>query len=519
MEIISNFDKLNSVVPEGNAVFVKEDGYLRVTNRTEGYSSISVHADKLLGLKTAYKAVWCIKLPEGSKQIRLRAYNKLIIESLDMQEIVYCSSDEFIITDKEWVEISLANTVPEDSKLLDFICYFIESGGATTDILVKSLEIAETDPVKIGERKREILPVKRQDRAYIGTIRWDAFTESTPDGIIPASQVARVLSHKEYHNQAPFFSLVEGEKVSFPEYTMDIWEKEADYALQGGMDYFAYLWYETTDEMSQPRKMHLKSPNKDKILMCGILERIRKQETMKELYDAMHSSCYLRLDTRPVVFLYGLDRWSAEEIQTLCDGAEKEGITEPLYIVGMSIAKTPYPFNVNFTKGIDAVSWYSVNATEKDMPFEKLKNDCEEVIVNAGKLCKEKGIDLIPAFTTGRDTRARIRTGVSWCAGDPNASEDKNRPYGNRYALPPTDKELEEHIRFTIKYIEDNPDHTKPRMVCSYGWNEHEEGGWLCPTLKVDENNNVIRDENGNILPDTKRIDILRKVVDEIYGK
>ena len=53
-------------------------------------------------------------------------------------------------------------------------------------------------------------------------------------------------------------------------------------------------------------------------------------------------------------------------------------------------------------------------------------------------------------------------------------------------------------------------------MICSYGWNEHEEGGWLCPTLAVDENNNVIRDEFGDIVPDTTRLDILKKVLEEL---
>jgi hypothetical protein len=104
----------------------------------------------------------------------------------------------------------------------------------------------------------------------------------------------------------------------------------------------------------------------------------------------------------------------------------------------------------NYSKGIDAISWYSVGATEKDMPFEKLKDDCEDLMVKIGKFCKGNNIDIIPAFTAGRDTRARIRTGVFWCAGDPNATEDKDKPYGNKYALPPTNEELAKHINRRI---------------------------------------------------------------------
>ncbi len=517
MDVIKNYEEqIAHISGVGNAVLVKENDYIRVTNREEAYSSLEVHANTLLGPKQAYKSRYLVKLDEGSEPIRLRMYHKIHIDYLDVDETSYAYSDDIIVTDEKWEEVSLSTTVPFGSTILDFIVYFIQTGGKRCDVLVKEAEIKETEPQSIEARLREYPPVSKQNKRLVGTIRWDAFSKSTPEGIKPCDQVARVLSYKEYHNQAPFFSLVDGEKVSFPEYTMEIWEKEADFAIKGGIDYFAYLWYETTDDMSQPRKMHLLSPNKDKILMCGILERVRKEETMQELYDAMKQSCYLRLDNRPVIFLYGVDRWSADAVEKVCVGAEKAGIKEPLYIVGMSMETKPFPFMLNLSKGIDAISWYSVGATEKDMPYKKLAASCEEVMIKAGELCRKNNIDIIPAFTAGRDTRARIRTGVSWCAGDPNATADKDKPYANRYALPPTDKELEEHIDFTVDFVEKNRDITRSYMICSYGWNEHEEGGWLCPTLMVDENNIVVRDENGNILPDTKRLEILKKVVDSI---
>ncbi len=518
MDIINNFENLsNCVFGEGNATLIKENDYIRVTDRTENYSSLAVHANLLLGNKQAYKTTWMFKLPEGTPETRIKAYHKITIDYLDLTETSYAYSADLILNDKEWTEATVSTTIPFGSTLLDFISYFYQLGGPKCDILVKKFEVTEAEPEKLDERARNYPPVTKQKNRLVGTIRWDAFTESTPDGMTPASQVARVLSYKEYHNQAPFFSLVdENAKVSFPEYTQEIWEKEAEFAIKGGLDYFAYLWYELGGEMSIPRRMHLASPNKDKIKMCGIIERIRTKKTMDELFVAMKDSCYIRLDGRPVLFLYAFDRWTREEVDKVCDLAKEAGIEEPLYIVGMSTVSQGYPFKVNWCKGIDAVSWYSVGATKKDMTFEELKNDCEDVIVKAGELCRANDIDIIPSFTAGRDTRARIRTGVTWCAGDPKAIEDNDKPYGNRYALPPSDKELEDHIAFTLKYVEENPDITRSNMILSYGWNEHEEGGWLCPTLAVDENNNVIRDENGNILPDTKRLDILKKVVDRI---
>ena len=517
MDIIKNFDQLSdSVFGEGDATLIKENDCIRITNRSENYSSLAVHANKLLGNKQAYKSVWQLKLPEGTPEIRIKIYNKIIFNSLDLVETAYTYSEDIILNDKDWLEASLSTTVPNVDDLMDFISYFYQLGGTKYDILVKKFQVEETEPEKLDERQRNIPPITKQKKRLVGTIRWDAFTKSMPDGTSPASQVARVLSYKEYHNQAPFFSEVNGQTVSFPEYTQEIWEKEAEYAIKGGLDYFAYLWYDFGGEMSIPRQKHLASKNKDKIKMCGIIERIKNKQTMDDLFNAMKDSCYLRLDNRPVLFIYAFDRWKTEEINKVTQLAKEAGIKEELYIVGMSLASQSYLFKVNWCKGIDAISWYSVGANKKDMPFSELKNNCEKAMEDIGNLCRQNNIDIIPSFTTGRDTRARIRTGVSWCGGDPNATQDGDKPYSNHYALPPTDKELEDHIAFTIKYVEDNPDITKSYMVCSYGWNEHEEGGWLCPTLAVDENNNVMRDEKGNILPDTKRLDILKKVVDSI---
>ena len=517
MEFVEKWDLTEQYTfGEGDATLIKENGYIRVTNRNQMYSSLAVHANEAIGDKQAYKSSYLLKLPEGCEPITVRVYHKIHLDYLDVDELNYVFSDEVTVTDTEWTEISLSTTLPFGSKIFDFIVYFIQGKGSRCDILVKELEIVEDQPEQVDERIRNYPPVSKQKKRLVGTIRWDAFTESTPNGELPCDYVARVLSYKEYHNQAPFFSCVDGEKISFPEYTLETWEKEADFAIKGGLDYFAYIWYNSDDVMSIPRKIHLKSKNKDKILMCGILERVRDEKTMGELFDAMKDSCYLRLDTRPVVYLYGIDRWSEDEVKTLCSMAENAGIKEPLYLVGMSSVKMHFAMITNYSKGIDAISWYGIGANEKDMPYEKLKDECEDLMIKVGNFCRGKNIDIIPSFTTGRDTRARIRTGVFWCAGDPNAKEDKDKPYRNMYALPPTNEELEKHIENTLKYVEENRDVTRPYMICSYGWNEHEEGGWLCPTLAVDENNDVIRDEEGNIIPDTTRLDILKKVIEEI---
>ena len=45
-----------------------------------------------------------------------------------------------------------------------------------------------------------------------------------------------------------------------------------------------------------------------------------------------------------------------------------------------------------------------------------------------------------------------------------------------------------------------------------YAWNEHDEGGWICPTIAVDEEGRQIFDKNGNPLINRERIDAVKKV-------
>ena len=371
-------------------------------------------------------------------------------------------------------------------------------------------EIEEEENVAIPEKTA----ATRFDETVVGAIRWDAFTESTPLGNDPASQVARVLSPKKYHGQAPFFSNLESNgTISFPKYTMETWEAEAKYAVDAGLDYFAYLWYETTDPMSQPRKTHLQSSKKDTIKMSAILgSAIPTPRSMLELYEAMKDPCFLKVNGRPVLFLYGMGGWTAEKVKQIRQEAANAGVEKSLYIVGMSEKTDQLSFVSNVKKDIDAVSWYATGASAKNQPYKVLAEECEVDMKTMAKLCIANNVDLIPTFTAGRDSRARIETGVSWVDGNPNATNDADKPYAGRYALEPSMSDLQQHVENVLQFTATSQA-CKTNIVCSYAWNEHEEGGWLCPTLAVDENNDVIRNADGTIKANTERLDAVKAAI------
>ncbi len=438
----------------------------------------------------------------------------------------YCSIGSSSVPAGKWSTIVFSLEVTEEdlssNEYWNFCFDNLNGGESSVTVYFDNFYLGLEEPEEKEDIRAEIpekTPVSRQENTLVGTIRWDAFTKSTPDGTDPASQVARVLSPKKYHGQAPFFSEVNADgTISFPEYTVETWEKEAEYAVAGGLDYFAYLWYETGSAMSSPRKLHLLSEKKDTIKMCGILEALRPESTMNELFDAMKDSCYLTLDGRPVIFLYGLnenDNWNEKTIKKLRQDAANAGIEKSLYVVGMFFSKHLLVFNENIQKDVDAISWYSVGATETAQPYQSLAKDCEETMKIMGGFTLGNNKDIIPAFTAGRDTRARIETGVSWVDGDPNAKDDLLKPYKNKYSLLPTMDELESHMYNVISYAQTSPN-AMTNIVCSYGWNEHEEGGWLCPTITVDENGDPVYNDDGTIKVNTERLDALKRAIDRV---
>lgn len=369
----------------------------------------------------------------------------------------------------------------------------------------------ETPSAKIPEKTT----VTRGNKTLIGAIRWDAYTKSTPDGKNPSSQVARVLSRSEHHAQVPFFGniAIDG-TVSFPEYTLKTWEKETEYALNAGIDYYAYLWYETTDDMSQPRKLHLESSKKDSIKMVAILETIRSEKTMQELFQAMKDSCYVTLDGRCVLFLYDMPKWDLEKVTKVRQMAADAGIEKALYIVGMDASEKN--LSENLKKDIDAISWYGMGSSSAAQPFSELSEKTEAIMTKLGGQAAVQNIGLIPTFTTGRDCSARIKTAVTWIEGDPDAEQDKDKPYKNMWTLQPTMEELDKHITNVYNYVQTNTLATTPNMILGYGWNEHDEGGWLCPTITVDAEGNPVYNEDGTIKANTERLDALKRAIDRV---
>ncbi len=507
----NNWVKYGAEVEDSEESQDGDDCSVLITGRTDPHSSIKQDLIQIIknNGKGKYKVTAYAKV-KGAGSIKLAPVARVRFASDSKTN--YHVGTRVAVSSDNWTQIQLnLNITNEVLDLVQADLYFTQDGSNYLDFYLDNVSFTKLDPVITPEPTPSVtaspVPVKtdiqRPDKLRIGAIRWDAFYKTTGVKTNVSDQVAACLSPKQYHWIAPFFAdITEEGKVTFPEYTMEIFEKECDYAIDAGIDYFAYVWYETFNEMSKARKYHVQSEKHNQIQMCAILESIKDDTTMKELFDAMKEDYYLKVDGMPILYINeGLDFTKLKKLRTMAVNA---GLTEALYIVYMTAPTVNQGLELPGL-GYDAVTMYCVRPDKFEMSYAELINGVDRINeATANKFrTKNETYQYIPLVQFGRYTKTRQDTGVSWVS----------QYIG--WAYPPTAQELQDHTLNTLKWTHSNADVTEANAVISYGWNEHDEGGWLCPTLKVDANGDLILDANGNKQANTEYLDALKKAISE----
>lgn len=505
MDILNNMDSLgNAVFAEGESVLQKcADGVL-VTERKHAYSSLAAHINVFLGSQEAYKTRYVIKSVKGSFPVAV--YHKITIEYIGLEYTVYDYGKSADINDKEFTEIEVSTDIPAGAQIRDVIAYFIQgTPDGFEDIIVKEFESCPAEGTSQVTEVRKTSPIQEQKEVTVGVIRWDAYSETGVYGELnPSDQVARSLTPKEFHFMAPFFARFTDEgKTYFGKADQERFDREAELAVKAGIDYFAYCWYRNSDVMCYARRQHITSKYADKIKMCAIIGVSHlDDETIAELAQNMKESCYLRFDNRPVVYVYDSFK-HCDYLEKLIQAVKDAGINEELYLIGMVSRANPFIVNTLLQKGLDAIGMYSFGSLSPDEPFAYSAEQTEKE--NISRLTYSDILDNVPGITFGRDTRPRIKTPVTWA----------NHGYGGKYTLPPTGEELYLHVKNVLECASKS----KPKTCLGYAWNEHDEGGYCCPTVAVDGNGNPIFDSNGDVILKSTQLNALAKAIKEFKGK
>lgn len=513
MDIIKNYtdpEIAKHAYGENGAEIEYVDGVILVKGRKEKCDSLAVHADKLLGVKDAYKTTAMLKLKEGSKDTAFVISYKFTIEYLGLEYTMYDLGKTTLVTDKEYAILEHKFDIPGGATVLSVISYFFQQGQSQEfpDVYVKEFDIEEAEAVKTVSANRHTTPISRQKKMTFGAIRWDAYMETGKETSFVSDQVARALSPRQYHSMAPFFAKVtDMDKIEFGVADQEQFDKEALLAIKAGIDYFAYCWYRDDDPMSYARKQHLTSPHRDKIKMCTIVSANSLDEkSLKSLGKLMMEDCYLKFDNRPVVYVYDGFKVTYESLCRIEASAKEAGISEPPYFIGMADVPTPSILNEFVSKGIDAIGAYSCGVQKANEEYDVLASIAEEH--NGQKYTYNEKIDIVPLVICGRDTRPRIENPVSW-AGN----------YAGRYAKTPTGEQLYNHACRVFDRMLKEKDKNIPNTVLAYAWNEHDEGGWCCPTLAADSDGQPIIDENGSALMNCTMLNALQRALKEFREK
>jgi hypothetical protein len=160
-------------------------------------------------------------------------------------------------------------------------------------------------------------------------------------------------------------------------------------------------------------------------------------------------------------------------------------------------------FNIEHAKkmadilGAEAISDYAIwgNGGLNGSPYSELTAAARNTWIKS----EATGAQVVPLVMTGWDRRPRIERPVPWETG-------WQKPYEGmeKYFALPTPEELAEHLKEAIMWTKERKQVCPAKTVIIYAWNEHDEGGWLCPTIS--ENNDV----------DDSRLKAMKKVLESI---
>jgi len=325
-------------------------------------------------------------------------------------------------------------------------------------------------------------------RPLVGAIRWDAWSKW--------AHYEEFLQPKQWHYRLPFFAeqRADGWWV-LREDRQRVVDAEILQAVSGGLDYWAFDWYNPFGVQGDPRKyyqyymdyclhLYLNSKYKSKLGFCLILlgtadhldPEGQRKKTLDYLVSLFAEPTYQRVcGGRPLVYFFSPEDFVKSHgedgarafFEELRKRSEEAGTGNP-YLVMMTF----YPPNgakLQRELGFDALGCYANPGGNeaKGRPYSYL---CS---LNQWwwKEALKTGSEFVPTVNTGWDFRPLI--GPKQPDRDPKAD----------WFEQGTPEEISAQVKRALEYVEAHPKQCRAQTVLIYAWNELAEGGWLVPTL------------------------------------
>lgn len=398
--------------------------------------------------------------------------------------------------------------------------------------------------------------VNRSEKTAIGAINYFMWQETAEEWwkhdneylrVVDqnSSQEARCLAPDKHHYRLPFWTkmktnvtaedtkLIKGTVTAipeFPEYTEEIWREEMQYAIDAGIDFMAYLWTDKGRKQNGAFMHHINTRGMDgKIKMCAILQR--ETQDLNTMANAAVEDYWYTVDGMPVVYIYGgKDAVTEGFIITirrkiaLAQYVKNGEVGKPAYIVAMGLENYQTAVGVS-SRGLDATTWYAASASAAATDSQKAYWDNNNVLIRrvafknvakkhlenmnkVAKVAKDGYMSVMPLATLGYNTEPRIENPVTWVPGT-----STTLPYSGYTADDPTAQEITESVLDVLNFNKENAKYFRANTVLIYCWNEFDEGGWFCPTVKVDEKGNALKNADGSNQVNTEYLDAVKKAI------
>jgi len=362
-------------------------------------------------------------------------------------------------------------------------------------------------------------------RPLVGAIRWDAWYGNLPASLSlpdpaqrpgydvkrgklnpdPGKEAQRALAHETWRYRWPFFTTLnpDGSAKKFNGNSTEVIEKEIEYAIHAGLDYWAFDAYPEDCPLSYTLKTFLSCRNRDKMKFCMFLVMGSAYGSLAEddafqayMLKTMLEPNYLKVQgNRPVIYMGFLNdrivnllldgRW-----QKFCGELEKRGMGKPCLVIchGSPVSAKRY---YDLLQG-DALSNYvTFDSKVKGGSFAELAKHAEAF----WEKCAATGAPVFPICVMGWDHRPRVTNPCSW------ETFHLKKDAAELYYKSGTPDELADHIGHGVSWFKKHPGKNGTELVLIYAWNEIDEGGWLVPALPAPHGQG------------TARIDALRKVL------
>ena len=348
-------------------------------------------------------------------------------------------------------------------------------------------------------------------RPTLGVIRWDMYTGHP---FATQKQEFAFLKPEKFHWRAPFFVRRTGDPerpLEFnpenrPEVYQEAMEQEIEFAAEAGIDYWAFGYAGpgtyVRRGLHEGLDAYLASPQKKKINFCVIVHcpgvakveyyeppSVRHTEeeidaSWKEYVEDMSKlakeSSYQRvLDGRPLVYLYqprflgeGRRRELAPAervdrcLRLLREQFNAAGVGNP-YLAHMVDTRKPQ-WEQLFEQGlVDCVTLYHHRYAGENLQYGTLWGHIRQSVLE--DTLKRPDLKVIPPTMSGANGMPRY-TGPGGAFPKWDWTE-------------PAPGELAVHLTGAFDYVAAHPDKCEANTVIMYAWNEHSEGGFLCPTM------------------------------------